>query len=81
MNITWTKPSGLTIETNDMEATVAYCEKLGWKRGESVPVEPEAPEGSQGDPTADDGMAGAPEPSEGPEAPVDEHPNGDDIHV
>ncbi len=30
--ITWTKPNGLEIETNDMPATIAKCESLGWKR-------------------------------------------------
>lgn len=28
----WTKPNGNVIETNDKPATIAYCEKLGWKR-------------------------------------------------
>ena len=32
--ITWTKPSGLEITTNDEPATVAYCESLGWERHE-----------------------------------------------
>lgn len=30
--IKWIKPSGLEIETNDMEETILYCEDLGWKR-------------------------------------------------
>ena len=30
--IKWTKPSGLEIETNDLPATIAYCEGLGWVR-------------------------------------------------
>ncbi len=40
--IKWKKPSGLEIETNDMEATVVYCESLGWKRVKAMklPVEP-----------------------------------------
>tara|TARA_R110000796_G_scaffold163505_3_gene280438 strand:- start:146 stop:409 length:264 start_codon:yes stop_codon:yes gene_type:complete len=29
--ITWVKPSGLQIETNDMKTTVAYCKSLGWE--------------------------------------------------
>ena len=29
--ITWTRPSGAEIETNDLEATVLYCESLGWE--------------------------------------------------
>lgn len=32
-DISWTKPSGLEIVTNDMPATVEYCESLGWERG------------------------------------------------
>ena len=28
----WTKPNGNTIETNDEPATIAYAEKLGWKK-------------------------------------------------
>lgn len=34
--IKWIKPSGVEIETNDLEATVAYCESLGWKRAKRV---------------------------------------------
>lgn len=30
--IKWTKPSGLKIETNDMDTTVEYCKSLGWKQ-------------------------------------------------
>lgn len=30
----WIKPSGLEIETNDLKATVKYCESLGWKKKE-----------------------------------------------
>lgn len=30
--IKWVKPNGLEIETNDMTATIEYCESLGWKR-------------------------------------------------
>lgn len=32
--IKWIKPSGVEIETNDLEETVAYVESLGWKRAE-----------------------------------------------
>lgn len=32
--IKWTKTNGQEIETNDLEATVEYCESLGWKRSE-----------------------------------------------
>lgn len=30
--ITWTKPNGNKITTNDEEANVEYCEALGFKR-------------------------------------------------
>lgn len=30
--ITWIKPSGGEIETNDRPATIAYAESLNWKR-------------------------------------------------
>lgn len=30
--INWIKPNGNKITTNDMAATVAYCESLNWKR-------------------------------------------------
>lgn len=32
----WVKPSGVKIETNDMDVTIEYCESLGWKRNEEV---------------------------------------------
>lgn len=32
MSIKWIKPNGNEIETNDLPATVDYCESLGWKR-------------------------------------------------
>ena len=43
----WTKPSGLEIETNDMEATIEYCKSLGWvpengKRMRRTKIEMEA---------------------------------------
>ncbi len=28
----WKKPSGIEIETNDMDATIDYCKSLDWKR-------------------------------------------------
>lgn len=28
----WKKPNGSEIETNDMDATIAYCESLDWTR-------------------------------------------------
>lgn len=28
----WIKPSGLEFKTNDLEATIKYCESLGYKR-------------------------------------------------
>lgn len=34
--ITWTKPSGLKITTNDKKETIEYCESLGWKRDDAV---------------------------------------------
>ena len=30
--IKWVKPSGLKIETNDLDVTVEYCESMGWKQ-------------------------------------------------
>lgn len=30
--ITWIKPSGVELETNDFPATIAAAESLGWKR-------------------------------------------------
>ena len=30
--INWMRPSGTPISTNEMEVTIAYAEKLGWKR-------------------------------------------------
>jgi hypothetical protein len=30
--IKWIKPSGVELETNELKATVAYCESLDWKR-------------------------------------------------
>jgi hypothetical protein len=32
----WVKPNGNEIETNDKPDTLAYCEKLGWKRKKVV---------------------------------------------
>jgi len=32
MTIEWETPDGLKKETNDMEATVKYCESMGWKQ-------------------------------------------------
>ncbi len=32
----WKKPNGNEIETNDLEATVKYCESLGWVRKKVV---------------------------------------------
>ena len=31
-SIKWKKPSGIEIETNDLPATVAECERLGYER-------------------------------------------------
>ncbi len=51
--ITWTKPDGLRIQTNDHEANIATALQLGWKRYDEneaevpevpvVPVVPAAP--------------------------------------
>lgn len=30
--IKWIKPNGNEITTNDLEATIEYCESLGFKR-------------------------------------------------
>lgn len=27
----WKKPSGMEIETNDMDETIEYCKSLGWE--------------------------------------------------
>lgn len=35
----WIKPSGLEIETNDLDETIDYCESLGWKEAGSKPDE------------------------------------------
>ena len=34
-DISWIKPSGLEIVTNDEKATVEYCESLGWERAKA----------------------------------------------
>lgn len=42
--IKWVKPSGLKIETNDKDATVEYCESLGWKQSNGKkPRKPRTP--------------------------------------
>ena len=33
----WKKPSGVEVETNDLEATVEYCISLDWKRAKDMP--------------------------------------------
>lgn len=30
--IKWIKPNDIEVETNDLKATVEYCESLGWMR-------------------------------------------------
>jgi hypothetical protein len=35
--IEWIKPNKNTIKTNNLPATVAYAEKLGWKRKDAPP--------------------------------------------
>ena len=57
MNILWKKPSGMEIETNDMEATVAYCEGLGWTRVGEVAAPAEGTEVG----ADDEGMFGSAE--------------------
>ncbi len=32
MAITWKKPNGTIIETNDRDETIAHCESLSWER-------------------------------------------------
>lgn len=32
--ITWVKPSGSEITTNDLKETIEYCKSLGFKRKE-----------------------------------------------
>jgi len=41
----WLRPSGSEIETSENDATIEYCESLGWKRMESEPEEQPTPEG------------------------------------
>jgi hypothetical protein len=31
INMKWTKPSGIEIETNEDQVTIDYCESLGWE--------------------------------------------------
>ncbi len=42
----WKKPSGLEIETNELDATVKYCESLGWERMNGQVPEDDPPEPS-----------------------------------
>lgn len=46
----WKKPSGMEMDVNDDQATIDYCESLGWERMDGVtqtkdepPVEPPEP--------------------------------------
>lgn len=55
--ITWEKPSGREIVTNDHPANIEHAESLGWKRVEcdnaddgAEKVEPEAPTPKRGRP-------------------------------
>lgn len=34
--IDWTKPNGASITTNELTATIAKAEAMGWKRKEAV---------------------------------------------
>jgi hypothetical protein len=36
--IIWIKQSGLEIETNDTQASIARAESLGWKRKRKTPA-------------------------------------------
>lgn len=38
--ITWEKPSGLEITTNDLKETKEYCKSLGWKEKGAKKDEP-----------------------------------------
>lgn len=62
--ITWKKPSGMEIRTNDTREIIAYCESIGWKRevAESAP-EPEMPR-------VGDEMENIPETAESAPEPV-----------
>jgi len=52
MKIKWMRPSGREIETNDEEATIEYCESMGWERMNDQPNEPEpSPESAPSDST------------------------------
>jgi len=42
--ITWTKPSGLTITTPDIDRMISYAKEHGWTRKEEKPVAYEKPE-------------------------------------
>ena len=55
MTIHWIKPSGVEIETNDSDETIAYCESLGWKpmtTRQADPAPEVTPEVTQDSPTA-----------------------------
>lgn len=41
--INWTKQNGNPLRTNDLPATIVYCEKLGMKRAGSSPNEVPGP--------------------------------------
>ena len=44
INMKWTRPTGTTIVTNDLPATIEACEKLGWKEfKEAAPKKKAAP--------------------------------------
>lgn len=38
---TWIKPSGVKVETNEMEETIDYCVSLGWEPYLEPTVDPE----------------------------------------
>ena len=48
--IEWIKPSGAVFVTNDLPATVKYCESLGFQRPETDPASEDDPgSGESGD--------------------------------
>ncbi len=47
MTISWVKPDGTKLETNEMKATIDYCEGRGWKQEGATPKDDPPVEGFQ----------------------------------
>jgi hypothetical protein len=43
MTISWVKPDGTKVETNDMKATILYCESRDWKQVGATPLDDPQP--------------------------------------